>query len=68
MIEETATESMTEDVLNGCYDETVHFIRALRDNEPPGPSIEEVFPSVELCLRLAKTVEQNAGQVAPVKS
>lgn len=68
LIEETATESMTEDVLNGCYDEAAEFIRALRHNEPPRPSIENVFPSVELCLRLAKTVKQNAGQLAPVKS
>ncbi len=56
-------ESMPEDVLNGCYDEAVEFIRALAHRERPRPSIEDVFPSVELCLAMARTAEQNAISV-----
>ena len=66
--EETASETMPEDVLNGCYDEAAAFIRALKQNEQPHPSIEDVFPSVELCLTLARIAEQNASHLAPVKS
>jgi myo-inositol 2-dehydrogenase / D-chiro-inositol 1-dehydrogenase len=53
--EEVADAGTPEDVLNGCYDEAAEFIRALRCKDTPNPSIEEVFPSVELCLALAKT-------------
>jgi predicted dehydrogenase len=65
---ETASESMPEDVLNGCYDEAAEFIRALSRKEPARPSIEEVFPSVELCLAMAKTVEENSGNRVPTKT
>ena len=53
---ETASGNVAEDVLNGCYDETAEFIRALTRKEPARPSIEEVFPSVELCWEMAKTL------------
>jgi predicted dehydrogenase len=65
---ETASESMPEDVLNGCYDEAAEFIRALTRKEPARPSIEEVFPSVQLCLTMAKSVEENAGRMVPAKT
>ncbi len=65
---ETASESMPEDVLNGCYDEAAEFIRALTRDEPARPSIEEVFPSVQLCLTMAKSVEENAGRMVPAKT
>jgi myo-inositol 2-dehydrogenase/D-chiro-inositol 1-dehydrogenase len=61
VLAEAATGNMPEDVLNGCYDETAEFIRALTRKEPARPSIEEVFPSVELCWEMAKTVEENVG-------
>lgn len=51
--EEIASPGMPEDVLNGCYDEAAEFIRSLNCNNAAHPSIEEVFPSVELCLDLA---------------
>jgi myo-inositol 2-dehydrogenase/D-chiro-inositol 1-dehydrogenase len=53
--EEVADAGTPEDILNGCYDEAAEFIRALRCEDTPNPSIEEVSPSVELCLALAKT-------------
>lgn len=58
---EAASESIPEDVLNGCYDEASEFIRALTVNRAARPSIEEVFPSVELCLMMAKTLGETAG-------
>jgi predicted dehydrogenase len=54
--EELATAEMPGDVLNGCYDEAAEFIRALGCKDRPNPSIEEVFPSVELCWRMAKNI------------
>jgi predicted dehydrogenase len=65
---ETASGNMPEDVLNGCYDEAAKFVRALTRMEPAGPSIEEVFPSVELCWDMAKTLEKNAGTKVPAKT
>ncbi len=60
-IEEVASESTPEDVLNGCYDEATEFIRALQDRQPPRPSIEDVYPSVELCWQLNGAAERNAS-------
>jgi predicted dehydrogenase len=65
---EAAPGNMPEDVLNGCYDEAAKFIGALTRMEPAGPSIEEVFPSVELCWEMAKTLKENAGNQVPAKT
>jgi myo-inositol 2-dehydrogenase / D-chiro-inositol 1-dehydrogenase len=65
---EAASDNMPEDVLNGCYDEATRFIRTLAGKEPAGPSIEEVFPSVQLCWELFKTLERNADTRAPAKT
>jgi predicted dehydrogenase len=51
---ETAPDDMAEDILNGCYDEGTEFIRALTMKDTPRPSMEDVFPSVEICFTLAK--------------
>jgi predicted dehydrogenase len=66
-LEETASNTMPEDVLNGCYDETAEFIRSLSHKQPPRPSIEEVLPSVELCWEMAKILAENAAHKASVK-
>jgi len=58
VLEEVAPEGCDEDVLNGFYDEAANFVRAVARKTLPSPSIEDVFPSVELCLRLAKTAER----------
>jgi predicted dehydrogenase len=55
---EVAGNDMPEDVLNGCYNETEKFIRAVGNKETPHPSIEDVFPSVALCLMMAKSAEE----------
>jgi len=67
VLAEAASESIPEDVLNGCYDEASEFIRALTVKTAVRPSIEEVFPSEELCLTMAKRLEENAGNNVPAK-
>jgi len=57
VLEEVARADMPEEVLNGCYDETAEFVRALKQKRSPHPSIEVVFPSVTLCLMMAKNTE-----------
>jgi len=52
--QERVPADMPEDVLNGCYDETAAFIRALRDGDNPKPSIGDVVPSIELCMSVAR--------------
>ena len=53
VVEEESTADMPEDVLNGCYDETVAFIDALRDGRALKPTIADVAPSVEICMSIA---------------
>ena len=56
-LEEVAGDDMPEDVLNGGYAEAEEFIRALSHGDAPHPSIEEVAPSVTLCLMMAKNMK-----------
>jgi hypothetical protein len=51
--EEIATANTPEDVLNGCYDETVSFVQALRGDRALKPTIADVAPSVEICMSIA---------------
>ncbi|HST12296.1 MAG TPA: Gfo/Idh/MocA family oxidoreductase [Terriglobales bacterium] len=68
VLEEYESEQTSEDVVNGFYDEAVAFIRALTLKQNLRPSIEDVFPSVQLCLSLAKTAEQQAGRLTSSRS
>lgn len=68
VLAETASGNVPEDVVNGCYDEAAEFIRAVTRKEAAGPSIEEVFPSVELCWEMAKTLEENARSKISAKT
>ncbi|PYX40707.1 MAG: hypothetical protein DMG81_05430 [Acidobacteria bacterium] len=63
VIEERASETLPEEVMNGCYDETAEFVRALINHVRPRPSIEDVFPSVELCWHLAEKIRQKTGEL-----
>lgn len=56
VLEETAND-LPEDVLSGFYAEAEEFIRALRDGDTPHPAVEDVAPSVTLCLEMAKHQE-----------
>jgi predicted dehydrogenase len=62
VLEEHESARTSEDVVNGFYDEAVAFIRALTLKQSLRPSVEDVFPSVQLCLSLANTAEQQAGR------
>jgi predicted dehydrogenase len=68
MVMEETAGNLPEEVLNGCYDEAAEFITTLGHKQRPHPSIEDVFPSVELCLTMTKAVEQTAGSLVPAKS
>jgi myo-inositol 2-dehydrogenase / D-chiro-inositol 1-dehydrogenase len=67
LVEEVAPEGMVEDLLNGCYDETAELVRALTSSDRPRPSIEDVFPSVELCLIMAGTANERLGNRIPAR-
>jgi len=56
-MEEVAAADMPEDIVNGSYGEAQEFIRALSGGDAPHPSIEEVAPSVTLCLMMAKNMK-----------
>jgi myo-inositol 2-dehydrogenase / D-chiro-inositol 1-dehydrogenase len=53
VIEESANGE-PEDIMNGCYDETAAFIRAVSTKSAPKPSIAAVAPSVILCMAIAE--------------
>jgi len=61
----SVSEDMPEDVISGCYDEASEFISSLRAKRPAHPTIEEIFPSVELCLAFTKTLEQMRASKVP---
>lgn len=57
LVVEESAEGTAEDILNGCYNESAAFISALTKKTSLHPSVEEVFPSVELCWTLAKQAD-----------
>ena len=59
VIEEMAGSDTPEDVISGFYGEVVELVRALTHQQPPKPSIEDVYPSVELCFEIANRAEEN---------
>jgi predicted dehydrogenase len=67
VLEEHESPATTEDVVNGFYDEAASLIRSLHAKQELRPSIEDVFPSVQLCLNLVAQVTQNIPQV-PTRS
>jgi hypothetical protein len=54
--------------LNGCYDEAAAFISALTKKQQLHPSVEEVFPSVELCWSLARQLMSDKQNPVSIKS
>jgi predicted dehydrogenase len=59
VLEEITTSESSEAVTQGFYGEIVELVEALNKGRRPRPSIEDVYPSVELCFRLAESVENN---------
>jgi len=68
VIDEFALADMPEDILNGCYDEASALLDALARGKQLWPSIEAVFPSVELCLSMARTVEETTTKPFPIEN
>jgi len=68
VVVEEFVSGVPEDMVNGCYDETVEFIESLAARRRPAPSIETVSQSVQLCLEMAKSVEQVSSDLASAKS
>lgn len=68
LVVEESAEGMPEDVLNGCYDEAAAFISALTKKQQLHPSVEEVFPSVELCWSLARQLMSDKQNPVSIKS
>ena len=60
MLEEIAGTETPEDVTQGFYGEATELIQALSNGKRLNPSIEDVFPSVELCFQLADRAEKKA--------
>jgi predicted dehydrogenase len=68
VIEETA-DSLPEDVLNGCYDEAAALVETLARGARLRPTIEDVFPSVELCFSMEKSAkEKKLRNLVPTKN
>jgi len=67
VLEEHESQATTEDVVNGFYDEAASLIRSLHAKQELLPSIEDVFPSVQLCMTWAVQVTQNTTAV-PTRS
>lgn len=59
VVEESA-KGIPEEIINGFYHEAAALLRAMVCGEPLHPSIEDVYPSVELCMALANA----AGKIA----
>jgi predicted dehydrogenase len=51
--DETMRGHENEDIINGAYDETVSFVKALRTGARLGPTIEDVLPSSRICFQIA---------------
>ena len=52
-VSEQSAEGAPYITMDGSYQETSAFIRALRDGTPLAPTLEDVVPSLELCFRVA---------------
>jgi predicted dehydrogenase len=61
-VAEESAKGIPEEIINGFYDEAAALLRAISRGEPLRPSIEDVYPSVELCMALANA----AGKIATV--
>ena len=69
VLEEIAGSDTPEDVINGVYGEVIALVQALTNQQRPDPSIEDVFPSVQLCFQMADQVEKNeAASFIPAAS
>lgn len=59
VLDEIGGGETPEDVTQGFYGEVLELVEALSLGRRPKPSIEDVFPSVELCFRLSDSAKQS---------
>ena len=57
-VEEHSSESESEDLRNGAYQEVVEFVRALKTGEPAWPTVEDILPSARICFAIAESVSR----------
>ncbi|MDA0747430.1 MAG: hypothetical protein O2954_12995 [bacterium] len=55
-MDERPPEDQPEFIRVGPYAETHEFVTALAEGRPPWPSVEEIFPSVEIASRLDPSI------------
>jgi predicted dehydrogenase len=61
VLEQIAGNETPEDVISGFYGEVIELAQALSQKRKPNPSIEDVFPSVELCFALADQAKKGSA-------
>lgn len=54
-VDELGPEGEPDFVATGAYGETSVFIRAIKDGRLLGPTVEQVYPSLELCFQIEQS-------------
>jgi len=62
VVDEQSPQDALAIVADGSYDETSAFVKALRDRAPLAPTLEDVFPSLDLCFKAAELCGKPARQ------
>ena len=62
VVDEQSPEGAPQMLADGFYNETCAFVRALRDGTPLAPTLEDVFPSLELCFRVSEACRRPVSQ------
>jgi predicted dehydrogenase len=62
IVDEQSAEGAPDILVDGSYEETCAFVSALRDGTPLAPTLEDVFPSLELCFGVAEQCRRAASQ------
>jgi hypothetical protein len=52
-LQQHCSEAEPEDLRNGSYQEVVEFVEALKAGTSPGPTVEDILPSAQLCFSIA---------------
>ena len=68
LVHEEIADGDPEDVIFGFYGEAVELVEAFRQDRRPKPTIEDIFPSVQVCFELVERVENSPATLAPSSS
>lgn len=55
-LQQHSSDDDPEDLRNGSYQEVVEFVQALKEGEPPRPTVEDILPSARICFSIADAV------------